>query len=143
MKAAQNPAEIAGVEAKSAADLGRGRRAALVQFIEHPCFGQRKWALQPAVLQHTEMLGVEAVETAHRGDALRFLSDQSGHAGSLGQLLDGVKYLFDRKRLSSEPLSLLGPSGLAIDSVEALFGTVADDAPVFGTPLVRHAPRLR
>src|SRR4051794_36932240 len=31
----------------------------------------------------------------------------------------------------------------AIDPVEALFGPVADDAPVFGAPLVLHAPRLR
>src|SRR5260221_4014730 len=31
----------------------------------------------------------------------------------------------------------------AIDPVEARFGPVADDAPVFGAPLVLHAPRLR
>jgi hypothetical protein len=34
------------------------------------------------------MLGVETVETAHRGDTLRIVGDQSCHAGSLGQLLD-------------------------------------------------------
>jgi hypothetical protein len=39
------------------------------------------------------MLGVEAVKTAHRGDALRIVSDHGCHGSSLGQLLDGVKYL--------------------------------------------------
>src|SRR4029079_15041471 len=107
--------------------------------------GQRKRALQPAVLQYAEMLGVEAIETAHRGDALRIVSDQGCHTGSFGQLLDGVKYLTGRR--------IAGPGGAAIrvlacgysavDAVEALFGAVTDDAPVFGTPLVLHAPRLR
>src|SRR4051794_18764357 len=48
-----------------------------------------------------------------------------------------------RRLLEEPPRSLLACVYLAIDPVEALFGPVADDAPVFGAPLVLHAPRLR
>src|SRR5205814_516497 len=39
--------------------------------------------------------------------------------------------------------ALLACRRSAIDAVEALFRPVADDAPVFGAPLVLHAPRFR
>ena len=92
VKAAQDAAEIAGVEAEIAADVGRGGAVALLDLVEHARFGQRERAVEPAVLQHAEMLGVEAVEAAHRGDALRIVRSRSCHDGRLGQLLDGVKY---------------------------------------------------
>ena len=73
MEAAQDAAEIAGIEAEIAADVGRGRAVALPDLIEHARLGQRERAVEPAVLQHAEVLGVEAVEAPHRGDALRIV----------------------------------------------------------------------
>ena len=45
------------------------------------------------MLQHAELLSVEAVEAAYRGDALPIVRGRSFHAYSMSQLLDGVKYV--------------------------------------------------
>ena len=97
---AQDAAEVAGIEAEIATDLGRGGAAALPDLVQHARLGQRERAVEPAVLQHAEILRVEAVEAAHRGDALRLVSGRNCHAGSIGQLLDGVKYLAEPKYLA-------------------------------------------
>ena len=63
---------------------------ALLDLIEHARFGQRERAVEPALLQHAEILGVEAVEATHRGDALR-IGGARLPCGSIGQLVDRVK----------------------------------------------------
>ena len=71
VEAPQDAAEIAGVEIEVARDVGRGGAAALPDLVEHARLGERERAVEPAVLQHAEVLGIEAVEAPHRGDALR------------------------------------------------------------------------
>src|SRR5271167_1273167 len=61
VKSAQDAAEVTGVEAKIAGDVARRRAVALVDLVQHARFGQRERAVEPAMLQHAEMPGVEAV----------------------------------------------------------------------------------
>jgi hypothetical protein len=70
LEAAQDAAQVAGIEAEILGEFGRGRPVAMDDLVEHPRFGERERALQPAFLQHADALGVEAVEAPHAGDAL-------------------------------------------------------------------------
>jgi hypothetical protein len=75
---AENAAEIAGVERQVAADLARGGGLALRELVEHARFGEREGAAQQAFLQNADLLGVEAIEAAHRGDAPVVLAGGGG-----------------------------------------------------------------
>jgi hypothetical protein len=89
VKAPQHAAEIAGVEAEVAHDVGRGRAFALPDLVEHARLGERERAFEPVLAQHAEVLRVEPIETAHRGEALRPLQrGGTGHGGIVGQILD-------------------------------------------------------
>jgi hypothetical protein len=68
-EAAQDAAEIAGVEAELAADLARGRLVAMGDFIKDARLRQRERARRKALLQHADALRIEAVEPPHRRDA--------------------------------------------------------------------------
>ncbi len=48
---------------------------ALRQFVQHARFGERERRVETAFAQHAELLGVEAVEAAHRGDAILLSAD--------------------------------------------------------------------
>ncbi len=94
VEAAQDAAQIAGIKTELAADVARGRTRALPDFVEHPRLGERERAVEPGFLQQADVLGVEAVEAAHRGDAIwhaafpLILAGRGGHAHRLGQLVD-------------------------------------------------------
>jgi len=93
LESVKDAAEVTGVEAKRTADVGRGGGAAQMNFVEHPRLGERERTVQPAVGKHAQVLGVEAVEAPHRRDPVRIDNGQSCHEGSIGLILDRVKYL--------------------------------------------------
>src|SRR6516164_9628074 len=66
LKAAQDAAEITGIEVKLARNVACRRTPALLDLVQHPCLGERIGAVEPAALQDAEPLGVEAIEAAHR-----------------------------------------------------------------------------
>src|SRR5262245_55443580 len=73
LEAAQDAAEVAGVELELARNIARRtlcRAGARLDLIEHARLGERKRAVAPARLQHADACGVEAIELAHCGDAL-------------------------------------------------------------------------
>ena len=67
-EAAQDAAQIAGVEAEIAAEIGRGRRLAVRELVEDAHLGQRERAVEQAIAERADAAGVEAVERAHRID---------------------------------------------------------------------------
>ena len=77
-EAAQDAAEIAGVEPELLAELGRRDRVALRELVEHARLGQREPAVEQSFLQHADPPRVEAVETADPVD--RFRRDVHGRA---------------------------------------------------------------
>src|SRR4029077_13804048 len=72
-EALQDAAEISRIETKVVAELRGGEQLAIRQFVEHACFGERKGAVQQALLQYAEAPRVKAGEMAH-GIDLRFAS---------------------------------------------------------------------
>src|SRR5207249_7214873 len=74
LEAAQDPAEIAGIEPELARDFGRGRARARFELVKNARLGERERAVEPGRLQHADALGIETVEAAHGcdtfGDAL-------------------------------------------------------------------------
>ena len=68
-EAPQDPAQIAGVEAEVAAEVGGGRRVAVGELVEHPHFGERERAVEVALAERADLPGVEAVEGADGVDA--------------------------------------------------------------------------
>ena len=75
LEIAQHAAQIAGIEIERAADLGRGRRAAAGDLVQHARLGERIGAVEKSFAQHADLPRVEAVEAADRGDALVALAD--------------------------------------------------------------------
>ncbi len=67
LQAAQQPAEVAGVEAEVAGELGGGGPVAMREFPEQARFGQAEAGLGQAFLEHADAARVEAVEAADRG----------------------------------------------------------------------------
>ena len=61
-------AEVAGIEAEFRPDLLGRRLVAMGEFIEHPRLAQRVGALHQMLVEHPELVGVEAVEGANRRD---------------------------------------------------------------------------
>ncbi len=66
----QQPAEIAGVEAEIAREVGGGQAVAMRQFVEHARLGQREGAFQQPFVEQPDLAGVEAVEGPHGIDPL-------------------------------------------------------------------------
>jgi hypothetical protein len=64
-EAAQHAAEIARIQPEIAHQIAGGHAIAIGQFVKHAGFGQREGRIEPAVFQHADLLGVEAVEAAH------------------------------------------------------------------------------
>jgi hypothetical protein len=93
LEAAQNAAQVARIEVEIARNVGCGRAIAVPDLVKHARLSQRERAVEPGGLQHAELLCVEAVEAAHRSNVLHIIQGGSGHAGSLGQIVDGVKYI--------------------------------------------------
>src|SRR5712671_2805946 len=93
LKPAQDAAEVPGIEAEIPHDVARRRALALLDLIQHARFSQGERSIEPTMLQHTELLSVETVEAAHRGDAPRVVRNHSFHTNCIGKLLDGVKYM--------------------------------------------------
>jgi len=69
LEAAQDAAQVARVQAELAAELRRGGLLAVRKLVEHPHLAQRERALEIALVQQADLLGVEAVEAPHRRDA--------------------------------------------------------------------------
>jgi hypothetical protein len=98
LEPAQDPAQISAIHTQLLAELGRGWPLAKGNFIEDTRLGQRKRALQKPVLEHSDFLGVEAIEPAQRGHSLikgslRHSSRPtcfSQDAGIVSKLVDGV-----------------------------------------------------
>ena len=85
LEIAQHAAEIAGVEIERAADVARGGASPLRDLVEHARLGQRVGAVELGLAQHADLPRVEAVEAAHRGDAL--LASRLGMASArFGQI---------------------------------------------------------
>ena len=84
-EAAQDAAQIAGVEPEIAAEVGGGRRLAVGQLVEHAQLGQRERAVEVAVAERADLAGVEAVEGADGVDR------GCGHdVDIVNELVDGV-----------------------------------------------------
>ena len=64
LEPSQDPAQIAGVEAEVAAQIGGGRRVAVGELVEHPHLGEREGAVEVVVAERADPAGVEAVEGA-------------------------------------------------------------------------------
>src|SRR5262245_5580970 len=58
----QDTAEVPRIEAEIVGDVGRRRAVAMVDLVQHARLCQRKRAVEPAGLQHAEILRVKAVE---------------------------------------------------------------------------------
>src|SRR5262249_59425751 len=102
VEAAQDAAEIAVIETERAGERGRCRLVAGGELVQHARFRQRIGAVQEAVLQDADLLGVKAVETANGADALLGEIDCGcrGHGqpptikcDTINKLFDYVKYL--------------------------------------------------
>jgi len=65
------------VKVEARADGGRGRLVAVRELIEYARVREGKAAVQPTLLQHANLAGVEAIEAAYGVDA--------GSKGGLGQ----------------------------------------------------------
>src|SRR5690606_7632916 len=108
-EAAQDAAEIAGIEAEVAAQLGCGRPLALRQLVHHPRLGERERALRQPLLQDADLPGVETVEApygSHRA------IESFGHERSpsvivvrINQIFDFVKFLAFLRPVRREPYS--------------------------------------
>src|SRR5260370_6148388 len=70
LEAAQNAAEIAGVEAQLAHQAGGGAGLALGQLVDHARLGEREGAVEIAAGQQADLAGVKAVEPADGSSAL-------------------------------------------------------------------------
>src|SRR5438552_2856841 len=70
LERAEHPREIAGVQNEIADERARARSLTMRELEQHSRFGQRKAAVQIAVLERADAPRVEAVEAAYRGDAL-------------------------------------------------------------------------
>ena len=70
LEAAQDAAEIAGVEPEILGDLRRGRLVAMHDLVEHARLAERELALVDALMQQPDALRVETVEAPHGGDAV-------------------------------------------------------------------------
>ncbi len=97
---AQHARQIAGIEIERAADRACGGRIAAGDLVEHACFAERVGAVEKGFAQHADLARVEAIEAAHRRDAILLdamvgvaMLEPARHEASLGQLLDKVKYM--------------------------------------------------
>src|SRR5207248_5081817 len=70
LKAAQDTTQITRIEAQIAGDFSSGWLVAPGEFVQHAGFGQRERALQQTLLQHADLLRVEAVEVSYRSNAV-------------------------------------------------------------------------
>src|SRR5881396_2182752 len=84
--------ELAHREKPTAAELGRGGLLAVRELVEHPHLAQGERALEIALVQQADLLGVEAVEAPHRRDAR--IEAGLGHRRP-SRLADNVKHLLD------------------------------------------------
>src|ERR1700719_2182602 len=64
LKPVQDATEVTGIEAEIADDAARRRSLALLDLIQHARLSQRERTAEPTVLQHAELLSVEAGEAA-------------------------------------------------------------------------------
>ena len=84
----EDAAEVAGVQAEIAAELGGGRRGAVREFVEDAHLGERERAVQQMLAEDADLARVEAVERAD-GVAAVAGARRGGHA------LDIVNRLVD------------------------------------------------
>ena len=70
LEAAQDAADIAGVEAELGLQLGGERRLAVGDLVEQPRLGQRQVAVHIMGVERAGEAGVEAGEGAHGGDGI-------------------------------------------------------------------------
>jgi hypothetical protein len=66
LEAAQQPAEIAGIQPEIARDIGRGARSIVDEFVKDTHFRERKIALVEAFVKRAAMACIETVEAAYR-----------------------------------------------------------------------------
>src|ERR1700733_15764135 len=71
LEIAQHAGQVAGIEIERAADLARRRRVPARDFVEDARLAERIGAVEESFAQYADLSRVEAVEAAHRGDALR------------------------------------------------------------------------
>src|SRR5439155_23858582 len=69
-EAVQHAAQVTAIQAELARQLGGGAALAVRQLVQHAYFGQRKLAVQVAVVQDADAFGVEAIEAADSIDTL-------------------------------------------------------------------------
>ena len=66
MELAKDPAYVARVHRQVPHQVGGGGFLAMRQFVQHARLAERELALEEAFVEHADLLGVEAVEPAHR-----------------------------------------------------------------------------
>jgi len=81
VEAAQDAAEVTGIETEVGGELRCRRPLALGEFVEHARFGERIGALQEAIPQHADPACIEAIEAADRADALLEIDRGAGRHG--------------------------------------------------------------
>ena len=74
LEAAQDAAEITGVESEVLGNLRGGGFVAMHDLVEHARLAEREFALVDALMQQPDALRVETIEAPHGGDAIRKLS---------------------------------------------------------------------
>src|SRR5215472_1307029 len=62
VKPLQDAAQVTDIKAEIAGDVGRSRAVAMLDLVQHARLRQRKHAVEPAGLQHAEILRVKAVK---------------------------------------------------------------------------------
>jgi len=80
LEAPQDPAQVARIQSQLLPQGGRVRGRAVAELVEDARFGEREGTAQQRLLEETDLPGVEPIEAAHDGDALR--QGGSGHPSS-------------------------------------------------------------
>src|SRR5690242_16320088 len=87
---AQDPAQVPGVEAQIAPQLGGGRPIAMRQLVQHADLRERERAAIRASPQHADLSRVEPIEPADRPHAP--VQSPRRHSANVRHILDSVKY---------------------------------------------------
>jgi hypothetical protein len=70
LEAAQDPAQVSGVDIQFAPQPGHLHRVPLRQLEDDPRLGERVRRVQQTAAQHPDHVGIEAVEVPHGGDEI-------------------------------------------------------------------------
>src|SRR5207253_1498711 len=81
LEAAQDAAQVARIQSQLLPQGGRVRGRAVAEFVQDAGFGERERTAQQRLLEEADLPGVEPIEAAHGGNALR--GSGLGHLPSL------------------------------------------------------------